>query len=325
MSEKSKKSVKFAVSLLVAAAFLYFAFRGLDWRAFLNGLDGTDWWYILASMAAAYMALIFRAERWRLQLVTLDSGISRGAVWHGSNLGNLMSLAIPGIGEFYRCAHVNTPNAGYDRTFGTIIMERAWDVAAIAALFALAVFGSAGTLEPFMKKHILEPFTERFNISFRCIAILLFLAAAISVFLVWKFRDRSRLCRKCIDAASGIVKGFTAFGSMPRKSLFIVYTVAIWTMYVFMTYYTFLAVPGLEDLTFADAVFISAIGNIASVIPTPGNMGAYHYLVGMAISSVYARSWETGLLCATLSHGSHAALLVFLALISYCVVKFKRK
>ena len=88
-----------------------------------------------------------------------------------------------------------------------------------------------------------------------------------------------------------------------------------------MTYFTFRAVPQLPgSLGFTDAVFVSAIGNVASVIPTPGNLGAYHYIVSLALSTIYLGAQAivpSTLLFATLSHGSHAALLILLGIYSY--------
>ena len=246
-------------------------------------------------------------------------------IWHGSNIGNFLSLVIPGIGEFYRCGHVCSPESGYDRTLGTIIMERFWDVLAIVVLLLAAILCSADTLAPFIRENVIGPFASRFSFSFWWIFGAVCLLLATLGFIVWKSRESSKLCRKCIDTVRGILQGFATFRKMPGKAVFVLLTVGIWTMYIFMAYFCILAVPGLEHMDFGDALFISAIGNIASVIPTPGNMGAYHYLVGLSISSIYACSWETGLLCATLSHGSHAAFLILLAIHSWIVVTLKKK
>lgn len=325
MNARVKNILKYLLSLLLAAVLLWFAFKGVVWKDFLDGLQTTRWGYILLSVLAGFIALVFRAERWRLQLVTLDPSVGRMRIWHGSNIGNFLSLVIPGIGEFYRCGHVCTHKSGYDRTLGTIIMERAWDVLAVVLLLLAAVLCSSDTLSPFIRENVLEPFAGRFSISFWWIlGGIVILLTAFSLLLV-KFRDKSKFCRKVIDWLRGVLQGFRTFGKMPRKPLFLFYTVGIWTMYIFMAYWCILAVPGLEHMDFADAVFISAIGNIASIIPTPGNMGAYHYLVGLSISSIYSCSWETGLLCATLAHGSHAALLIVLAIHSWIVVTVKKK
>lgn len=328
MNSKASKVIKYVLSLLLAAALLYFAFRGIDWKEFWEGLRTTNWFYILLSMIAAVAALVFRAERWRLQLVTLDRDITRSSIWHGSNIGNFLSLIIPGVGEFFRCGHVATKKAGYDRTFGTIILERAWDLLAVAFLLLLAVATNSTKLIPFMREEVFKPFASRFSFSLGWIIFLLVLAAAAFLWAIFHFKEKSGFCGKCAEILRGIFQGIKAFGQMRLKGVFLLYTAGIWTAYILMSYFTFLAVPGLDHLTFGDAVFISAVGNIASVVPTPGNLGAYHYLVGIAISTIYLGATEilaTPLLFATLSHGSHAVLLILLAIYSYIALAIRKK
>lgn len=322
------KAFRYVLSVSVAAVLVYFAFRGTDWKAFLDGLAGTDWRFIILSVVAALAALWFREERWRCQLVLLDPAITRFSVWHGSNVGNLLNVVLPGAGEFTRCAYVSTKKAGYDRTLGTILMERSWDVLAIVLLLVLAMVTNRETIVPFMQENVLTPFMERFNFSLWWVVAAVALAAGLAVWLVFRLSPRNAACARLAGWIKGISNGFASFGKMEKKPLFIFYTVVIWVMYILMTYFTFKAVPGLTHLSFTDAVFISAIGNIASVIPTPGNIGPYHYLVGLSVSTVYLHSsamTATGLLCATLSHGTHAILIIILGIESYIRISFKKK
>lgn len=327
MNGNPKKILKYIISLALAAALLYFAFRGIDWKEFWSGLKTTDWGWIVMSLAAAYVALVFRAERWRLQLVTLDGTIKRSTIWHGSNIGNFVSLIIPGAGEFVRCGHVSSKSATYDKAFGTIVVERAWDIIAIAVLLLLSVLLGGEDLGTFMNDEILTPFAHRFSFSLWWLvggAAILFAAALAAIFT---FRGKNRICAKAADAVLGIFKGISAFGKMKGKALFLIYTAGIWCSYIFMAYFTMLAVPALHHLAFRDALFISAIGNIASVVPTPGNLGAYHYIVGLAVSTIYLGATTIQaepLLFATLSHGSHAVLLIVLAIHSYIAVSLEK-
>ena len=328
MNRKQINPLKLILSVILAAALLYFAFRRLDWREFFVGLVSTDWWYILLSLVAAFIALVFRAERWRALLLPINPAITRASVWHGSNLGNLLNIVIPGAGEFYRCGHVCGKVAGYDRTLGTVIMERLWDVLAIVVLLGVALFTNTGKLVPFFRENVIAPLLDTFNLSLWWVSAIIFGLIVLCVFAILHFRGRSRFFGRISESVKGIFEGFAAFARMPGKALFILYTAGIWAMYILMTYFTLKAVPGVDNLTFSDSVFISAVGNIASVIPTPGNLGAYHYLVGLAISSIYLGSaviLPEPLLFATLSHGSHAVLLIFLAFCSYLSLTLKNR
>jgi len=322
MTSRKARILKYLISVAVAAGLLYFAFRGTDWKAFLDTLSSTRWSFILLSVAASLAALVFRAERWRGMLLPINGSISRSRVWHSSNVGNFLNVVIPGFGEFYRCGKVNPEKGSYDRTFGTILMERAWDVASIALLLVLSVFCNRSSIAPFLRKYVVSPLADAFNISLWWTAALAVILASALIATVFILEGKSRICSKAVSFLKGILKGFASFAEVKGKFLFLVYTLGIWAMYICVTWLTFLAVPGLEHLTFADALFISAIGNIASVIPTPGNIGPYHYLVGLSISTIYLGSTAilpTALLCATLSHGIHAILVIILGLISYFI------
>lgn len=328
MNGKLSSAVKIILSSLLAAGLLFLAFKGTDWKNFSEGLKSTHWGWIMMSVAAALAALVLRAERWRLQLTVLDQSVGRGAVWHGSNIGNFFSLILPGSGEFIRCGYVTTEKAGYDKVFGTIVVERLWDIIAVAALFTAALVSNNDVLAPFMNEHITGPLMNWIAdapLWIAAVPVVLFLVFIITVFI---FRDRIPFFSRCAGAVRGIGTGMTAFFKMDRKTLFLIYTAGIWMMYILMTYFTILGIRGMESFDFRDAVFISATGNIASIIPTPGNLGAYHYLVGLAISNIYLNSTgitDTALLCATLSHGTHALLLIVLGLCSYILTLQNKK
>ena len=328
MKEKTHKIIRYTLSILVAGILVYFAFDGIDWKDFFHGLANTDWWYIILSMVAGGIALFFREERWRSQLLPLDSDTGRLKVWDGSNIGNFLNIVIPGVGEFYRCGFVTSRKATYDKVFGTILMERAWDIIAIFALLFMAMFGHNRTIAPFMRDHVLQPFSSRFNFSLWWLLAAFFVIVAVALWVICSEKDKNSFCFKIAKWLKGMLGGFVSFGKIRSKGLFLLYTVGIWFMYILVTYYTFLAIPGLDHLTLADAIFISAVGNIASVIPTPGNVGPYHYLVGLSISTIYLHSGEItamAMLCATLSHGSHALLLILLGLESYICITLKKK
>ena len=96
-------------------------------------------------------------------------------------------------------------------------------------------------------------------------------------------------------------------------------------MYVLMSWAGLKALPMLDSLTIADALFISAVGNIASVIPVPGGIGAYHYLIALTLQSLYGATWDTGILYATLCHETHAILIIVLGISSYIRITLAKR
>lgn len=322
MESKAPKAIKYTLSFLLAAVFIWFAFRKVDWRAFLDGLAQTRWIWVPLFFAASVGALIFRALRWKMLLKPLDPEIRTSLLWDASNVGNLANSVLPGTGEFVRCGYV-CGHCGYDKALGTAVMERLWDFLAIGLLFILALLLGRERFGAFFQEHILQPLAGS-GASLWWIAVLAIVLIAGTILAVYKFKDRNRICGKISGIVSGLWHGMGSISRMERKWAFALCTAGIWTMYVLMCWCILKAVPALSGLGMTDALFISAVGNIASVIPVPGGMGAYHYLIALTLSSIYGASWDTGILFATLNHELHLLLVIVLGAASYICVSIKR-
>lgn len=323
MSMKISNTTKYTLSAILAIGLMYFALKGIKWSDFVEGLRSTRWIWVLASMLCAVLALVLRTRRWHLLLGPIDPELRGIHIWDANNVGNLASLAIPGVGEFVRCARVSGPKATFSKTLGTIVLERAWDIVSVVIILLIAILCNGSTLGPFVADNIIKPLSARIPLA--ALALGLCLIVVVSLVLVYRWRDRSAICGKIVKAASEVLDGLTSFVKMPHKLRFLLQTVLVWLMYILTTWLTFKAVPALDYLSFADAVFISAVGNIASVVPVPGGFGAYHYLVALSLSAICGSSWETGFLAATLAHESHALVILVTGAVSWVASATRRR
>lgn len=325
MAKKALKILEYIALLGIAGLLIWLALRGIDWKVFVENLHTVKWWGVGLSALACVMAIAIRAERWKDMLLPLDPSTKRITVWDASNVGSLSYLAIPGSGEFVRCAGVTTKLATYDKVFGTTIMERTWDVVMVIVVTVLAVIFKNDEIGSFMRESVLKPAAGRMTTQLWVILGAAVVAIGVFIYLIFKLRDRSKFFGKLAGWIIGIVDGFKTFGAIKHKWRFMIYTVGIWFFYVAMCQCVFWAMPELGGLTFADALFISAIGNVASLIPVPGGMGAYHYIIALAMSQIYGFGWETGILFATLTHESRSLMLVVLGAVSSVNMSLTRK
>lgn len=324
MNAKLKTVLKYVLSLLLAGVLLWLALRRVDWTAFMEGLKQTRWGYIFPFVGASLGALVFRAFRWKLLLNAAGFRSKWLEVWDANNIGNLGNLAVPGAGELIRCGYVNG-KSGYANVLGTVLVERVWDILFIVLMIVFSLVLDQADFGPFFSENIWEPLAGNLNFSLWWLVAALVVILIVFFWLVFRYRGNSRFCAKIADALSNIGKGFTSFLRMKRKALFLLYTVAIWFMYLLMTLSIQKAMPELSDLGLVDALFFCVLGNIASIIPVPGSMGAYHYLMALAVSAIFAKSWETGILFATLQHELHAVLVLILGAISYTRHSLKKR
>ncbi len=320
-----KNKIKYIASLILAAVLVWLAFRTVEWDGFFNGLKETRWSYVFLFFIASVLALVFRQERWKMIIMPHNPEIRRADAWDSTNVGNIVNIVLPGAGEFVRCGYISSDKLKYDKALGTIVCERAFDVLAILLMLALAFVFNWERFGLFFIENIWHPLSGKINFSLWWLVIALLVLIAGSIWAIYHFRRSNRFCEKIASAVNGIIGGISGIAQIKHKWLFILHTVGIWLMYVLMSYFMFKAVPALAHLNLADAMFVSAIGNIASIIPVPGGIGAYHYLAALCLQSIYGTPWDTGILYATLNHELHAVLVVILGAISYFTITLRRK
>ena len=314
MSKKGLKVLKYILAAGLAALLVYLALRKMDWHIFLNALYDTKWLWVAASLAFALAALVFRPERWRLLMIPINSEIKRKDLWDACNIGNLLSVVLPWVSFLIRCGAVTDKKTPYDKTVGTILMERAWDMMMVFILIVLAIVLNTGEIANWFIDNIALKIAGRWKIAPILVGAVGVLALAI--YVIFKLKDRSKLAGKLAGWIAGIFDGFKTFAQTPRKIPFVLLSASIWVSYFMMCFCVFKAVPSLSHLGISDALFISVVGNLSSLLPVPGGFGAYHYFVATALSALYGVSWEIGILFASLTHETRSLMLVALGAIS---------
>ena len=139
MTKKLLSILKYLLSFGLAGLLVWLAFRGIDWHEFFAGLKATRWGWIVLYLIVGYLALVFRALRWTQLVHPLDNDLHYGKVWDANNIGGMASIALPGSGDLVRTALLTTAKLPYQTVFGTVMMERAWDILAILLMFVCSL------------------------------------------------------------------------------------------------------------------------------------------------------------------------------------------
>ena len=111
---------------------------------------------------------------------------------------------------------------------------------------------------------------------------------------------------------------------MEKKWLFFAYTALIWLTYWLMAASTVWAAPFLEGLTIVDALFLSLVGGLGFAVPVPGGIGAFHFIISLALAGLYGVPMEMGIIYATLSHTSQAITQIIFGAGSYIYEALKK-
>ena len=320
----------------MAGILLYFSFREVEWTDFVAGLKDCRWEYILLSMAAGAFAFWLRALRWRRLLLPIDESISRVTTFNGINIGNISNFVFPRIGEFVRCGvitrrsvpedpqHPQHKKASYDKVLGTVVLERSWELLVMLLLLAVVVVGGFNRFGGFFVEQIWTPMAQRLDFSIWWIVLLLALAGSAGLWALWRYRDSNSFCSKVWGIFRGILQGFASCLKMDRKWMFFAYTAFIWMTYWLMAASTVWAAPFLSELDLIDALFLSLVGGLGFAVPVPGGIGAFHFIISLALSAIYGIPTELGIIYATLSHTSQAITQIFFGAGSYAYEALKK-
>lgn len=314
-SKKTKDIVTWTLSVAVAVFLLYFSFRGVKWEDFLAALQGCKWGYVFVAMAASIAAFYFRAARWRELILPLDASMDRMSVFNAINICYVVNMVLPRVGEFVRCGFITRNSefdaqghrkASYDKVLGTAVVDRLWDIVTMFLLLLVFLAIMWDRFGNFFKEKI---FPSASGEAKGIVIVLVLVALLVGIYFIIKhFRFKSKVCAKIYGVLEGLWNGITSCLRMESGWKFLFYTVLIWLMYWLMSWGVLLAVkdtnPDLANLGVVDALFLMIAGALSSLIPVPGGFGAFHYVVALAVSSVYGCPFELGIIFATLSHES---------------------
>ena len=287
-------------------------------------------------MAAGAFAFWLRGLRWHQLLIPIDPSIKRITTFNGINIGNISNFVFPRIGEFVRCGVITRRSApvdpqepeqkkaSYDKVLGTVVLERGWELLVMLILLAVVVVGGFERFGTFFLDQIWTPMASRLNVNIWWLAVSLSLAVIGAIYFVWKFKDRNSICAKLWGIAYGLFQGLSSCVHMEKKWLFFAYTAVIWLTYWFMAACTMWAAPFLDSLDMIDALFLSLVGGLGFAVPVPGGIGAFHFVIGLALSAVYGIPMETGIIYATISHTSQAITQIIFGLGSYAYESLSR-
>lgn len=324
---------------------LWFSFRGVKWDDFISGLRSCRWEFILLSMLASIFAFYLRGLRWRELLLPIDPSIRRVTTFNAVNIGYIANFVFPRIGEFVRCgvitgnsaysggvssgtdaesrADVGDGNHGrkrlasYDKVLGTVVLERSWDMVTMLIFMVCLLTFRWEKFGTFFSEKMWEPLEKSIPFSIWWLGVCALVLIGLVIYLIIRYRNNNAFCSRLYSVSRGLLQGVGSCLKMPRKWLFFAYTLLIWGMYWLMSASTMWALPDLDSLNVVDALFLMLAGSLGWLVPVPGGFGAFHFIVSLALSTIYGIPFELGIIFATLSHESQAITMAVCGGASY--------
>ena len=348
MDKKVTNILRYGLWIAVAAALVYFSFRGVDWKDFGDALRACRWGFVVLSMLLGAAAYWLRALRWRMQLLPMDASTARVTTWNAANICTITNYVLPRVGEVLRCGYVVRHSARdgegrrlvtFDKVLGTVVADRMWDGLSLVAVFLITMVALSGRFGAFFKDTLFPGLADKAHLWW-ILAVGALLVVGF-VYLCWRLRVRAGFWGRIWGWIRGIWDGLVSCLHMRNGWLFILYTVLIWGLYWLMSGSILWALQGIdpasvspelaaslakvEGLGMADALLLMVAGALSSLIPVPGGFGAFHGAVALTLSSVYGIPFAAGLIFATLSHESQVLLGILCGAGSYVHETFFRR
>jgi uncharacterized protein (TIRG00374 family) len=178
-----RKYIEFGVLCLLATALLWWFGRNLDWAEVRRAVGDADPYLLAAAVLIISAAYFFRAFRWGALLKPL-SAARFPDLFAATTIGFSAVFLVGRAGEFVRpvALSMRDPRVRPSASLVTIIVERIYDMTAVALMFAINLIW-------FKPPIALELSFDRV----RTAGLVLFGATVVGiVFLTW-FRKRSAL------------------------------------------------------------------------------------------------------------------------------------
>jgi len=271
---------KVALPLILGGAILYWMYRDFDFQGISHVLtDEMNWWWMLLSFPFGILAQMLRGWRWKQTLEPVGEKPRTHVVINSIFLSYAVSLVIPRIGEFARCAILKRwEGISFSKALGTVVTERAVDTlmvlmySGLILLFEMSVFGT------FFKKTgtSLDRILSSFSLTGYLVTAVCGIAALILLHLLLK---NLSFYNKVKTTLSGIWEGVLSLRSVSNLPLYLAFSVGIWVSYFLHFYLTFFCFDFTDHLGLGCALVAFIVGNFAVIVPTPNGAGPWHFAI----------------------------------------------
>jgi uncharacterized protein (TIRG00374 family) len=286
MLKKSLSVIQYIFFLGLGIGLLWYSFRHMtddQMEQLKDSFRQTKYIYLIPVLCTLMLAHFSRSMRWRILMSPFGFKPKRINVFFAVMIGYFFNLLVPRLGEVMKC----TTLARYekippDKLIGTIVAERALDLICLVLVVIVTVavqFDVVGHYTIQLFSGLLK--NKSGSYSYLKMGIFVLSVVVLVVALKWLFNryGSKGFLLKVKHFFRGIWEGLISFTKVQEKGWFLFHTVLIWTMYLVSIYIGFFAFPQIEHLGIKGSLSVLTFGSIGMIIPTPGGMGSYQYII----------------------------------------------
>lgn len=318
MNKKTSKTLWYVVFLALGVALLWFSFRNIDLSQLWTDIKSAKYSWMLLSLACLAISLFFRALRWNIQIEALGYKTRASSTYGAVLIAYLANCIFPRLGEVARCSVLKRKeNIPFDKTLGSVISERIIDLTVLFGLAFLVIVFQWKLLGSLVTSWMMPLLNKLINNVL--LGIVVILAGIVCIVLLIKIIKRNK---KIASLWHGFVDGIKSVVTMKKKWRFVLYTLAVWVFYVFMTWLPFYMLAETSHLGLVEAITLLGIATLGVVAPVPGGIGTYHFIAITLLSGFYGISEQVAGSFAAINHGSQMIFYLITGVLAYVVMFF---
>ena len=248
-------------------------------------LSTVKWSWLGLTLLVFLISNFFRAWRWQQLIEPLGKKVYFWNSFWSVMIGYFANLGFPRMGEVVRAGLLGRyEGIPVEKVMGTVVVDRILDVLCLLVVVGLAFFLQWDTLSNF----VIE--SRGSSAGSGGFGPLLAMAVGVIVvgvvLIIWIFRkfQHNSFVKKIKNLASGFAEGLRSLTKVKNKPILLFNTVGIWVCYFGMAFLPFFSFPPTEHLGIDAALMVFIFSALGIVIPSPGGMGTYHFMVIQALA-----------------------------------------
>jgi glycosyltransferase 2 family protein len=294
----------------------------------LESFKIADYYWVVIAILLGVLSHFLRSLRWRILLEPLGYKPSVKNTFFAVMIGYFANMAFPRLGEVTRCGVLaKYEKIPFQKSFGTVVTERALDMVMFFLLFLLTFLTQIGTIASYLKNNVYPNLNNKLThylsnpvVIFAAIAVVLLV---LILFLVFRRRIiKSKLYHKIIKIILGFWEGLKSLTQIKQPFLFVLYTFSIWTLYFFMLYLCFFTLPESSSLGFGAGLSALVLGSIGIMV-TPGGIGLYPVIIQETLF-LYHITNTTGLALGWIAWTAQTVMILAVGGLSLILLSFNK-
>jgi glycosyltransferase 2 family protein len=331
LRKKILTAVKFIIFLGLGILIIWLSLKDLtaiEKDEILHSFRIANYNWVILAMVLGICSHLLRSLRWIIFLEPLGYKPSLKNTFYAVMIGYFANMAFPRLGELTRCGILaRYEKIPFQKSFGTVITERALDILIFLGLFLLTILTQIGTIHSYLAANIYPRLEGKISNPLHNTKLVVGFIAVVAVALVILFLFRKKLAQsnlvsKILHVVKGFWEGLKSLALIKRPFLFIVYSFGIWVLYFFMIYICFFCFPDTAGLTMGAGLSALVLGNFGIMI-TPGGIGLYPIIVQETLM-LYGITKTSGLALGWIAWTAQTAMIIIVGSLALILLSFNK-